>query len=216
MEQDTRVCPRCGDEAGQEDYCRTCGLHLIELPELPTRGDWERLGPRVPQPPSPVSALVGGLRNRQNRQWLIVGAIGVAAVIGATAVVLAIRHEEPSRTEADTSTRSETDAEQEASVPVGEAESDLSRLLISEGGPYQVKTASCEVASTTGAPTFNCSVSFIGAPSTPGDDLNSGESGVAESDPTPLGVVPPQDARYRLMYDEQGNNPTYSRGAGAP
>ena len=38
-----RVCPRCGSEAGQNEYCSTCGLHLWEEPELPTRKEWEQL-----------------------------------------------------------------------------------------------------------------------------------------------------------------------------
>lgn len=37
----TRVCPRCGNAAGQSEYCGTCGLHLFEQPELPTHADWE-------------------------------------------------------------------------------------------------------------------------------------------------------------------------------
>lgn len=37
----TRVCPRCGREAGEHEYCQMCGLHLTEQPELPTRRQWE-------------------------------------------------------------------------------------------------------------------------------------------------------------------------------
>lgn len=38
----TRVCPRCGSEAGETAYCSTCGLNLWEEPELPTREEWEQ------------------------------------------------------------------------------------------------------------------------------------------------------------------------------
>jgi hypothetical protein len=35
-----RVCPQCGVAAGLADRCSGCGLHLAELPELPTRKEW--------------------------------------------------------------------------------------------------------------------------------------------------------------------------------
>ena len=35
-----RVCPQCGGLAGLADHCPGCGLHLAELPELPTREAW--------------------------------------------------------------------------------------------------------------------------------------------------------------------------------
>lgn len=36
-----RVCPRCGSDAAQHEYCQTCGLHLVEQPGLPTRAEWQ-------------------------------------------------------------------------------------------------------------------------------------------------------------------------------
>jgi hypothetical protein len=36
-----RVCPRCGDEAGEQRFCGGCGLNLSEQHELPTRSEWE-------------------------------------------------------------------------------------------------------------------------------------------------------------------------------
>ncbi len=36
-----RVCPRCGEEAGEQRFCESCGLNLLEQPELPTRSAWE-------------------------------------------------------------------------------------------------------------------------------------------------------------------------------
>lgn len=38
---DTRVCPRCGDEAGDQRFCSGCGLNLAQQEEIPTRADWE-------------------------------------------------------------------------------------------------------------------------------------------------------------------------------
>ena len=42
ISQDVRVCPRCGEPAGEERFCTTCGLNLAELTEVPTRAEWER------------------------------------------------------------------------------------------------------------------------------------------------------------------------------
>lgn len=50
-----RVCPRCGSAAELADHCRSCGLHLVELPELPTRTEWLS---RVASPQSSAT-LVG-------------------------------------------------------------------------------------------------------------------------------------------------------------
>ena len=41
---DVRVCPRCGEPAGEDDYCATCGLHLAEQRQLPTLGEFEAGG----------------------------------------------------------------------------------------------------------------------------------------------------------------------------
>ena len=39
---DRRVCPRCGGDAGEHQFCPVCGLRLVEQGELPTRAQWER------------------------------------------------------------------------------------------------------------------------------------------------------------------------------
>src|SRR5579871_3654962 len=39
--QNARVCSRCGELAGEDRFCSTCGLNLAEQPELPTRLGWE-------------------------------------------------------------------------------------------------------------------------------------------------------------------------------
>jgi uncharacterized RDD family membrane protein YckC len=35
-----RVCPRCGDEAGEHRFCQSCGLNLAEQTELPTAEEY--------------------------------------------------------------------------------------------------------------------------------------------------------------------------------
>lgn len=41
MDPSSRVCSRCGGEAGEHRFCPECGLNLSELRELPTRAEWE-------------------------------------------------------------------------------------------------------------------------------------------------------------------------------
>jgi hypothetical protein len=36
-----RVCPRCGEKAGEQRFCGGCGLNLSGQHELPTRSEWE-------------------------------------------------------------------------------------------------------------------------------------------------------------------------------
>ncbi len=40
-ELDEMVCPRCGETAGEEQFCGSCGLNLSEQQEVPTRAVWE-------------------------------------------------------------------------------------------------------------------------------------------------------------------------------
>ena len=62
--KDARVCSRCGDPAGEDDYCQTCGLNLAEQRELPTRGEWER----KKRPPVRSSS---GISLSAVRQWAV-------------------------------------------------------------------------------------------------------------------------------------------------
>ena len=38
--RDTRVCSRCGELAGEQRFCPSCGLNLAEQPELPTAEEY--------------------------------------------------------------------------------------------------------------------------------------------------------------------------------
>jgi ribosomal protein L37E len=53
-----RVCNRCGERAGEQRFCSTCGLNLAAQPELPTRGEWETARSRYVR------------RSRQQACWL--------------------------------------------------------------------------------------------------------------------------------------------------
>jgi hypothetical protein len=91
-----RVCPRCGSAAEQHEYCQTCGLHLFEQAELPTRQQWEQGGQTTQQPASTRDLGLGsGLyaaagqvgrtgRGASVRQLLIV-ALAATTVLGVSA-----------------------------------------------------------------------------------------------------------------------------------
>jgi hypothetical protein len=51
------VCPRCGDPVSENDFCQTCGLRLVDLPELPTRSAW------LSKKPSERAAIRAGSSN---------------------------------------------------------------------------------------------------------------------------------------------------------
>lgn len=97
----SRVCPRCGSEAGEHEYCQTCGLHLTEQPELPTREQWEaktiedaaRGGPgAVQQEPSPLTAL----RHRwtsANRGTRLLSVFVAAVALAAVVMIAALGDE---------------------------------------------------------------------------------------------------------------------------
>lgn len=36
-----RVCPECGEPAGTQPFCASCGKNLIHVERLPSRGEWE-------------------------------------------------------------------------------------------------------------------------------------------------------------------------------
>jgi hypothetical protein len=84
-EASTRVCPRCGDPAGESKFCATCGLHLHEQPELPTRSEWEERTTVAETAPSAsptharsVSETISALRPAH---WVGIG-VACAVIIG--------------------------------------------------------------------------------------------------------------------------------------
>lgn len=50
-EPSVRVCPRCGEPAGHQRFCGSCGLNIWELHELPTRADFEARVGEMPKEP---------------------------------------------------------------------------------------------------------------------------------------------------------------------
>lgn len=75
MDPTSRVCPRCGFPAEQHEYCQTCGLHLVEQPELPTRAQWEQRGGTPRSSGSATAAserLTSAIRNAGRRQRIMV------------------------------------------------------------------------------------------------------------------------------------------------
>lgn len=86
------VCPRCGSPTTGAEYCGTCGLHLTDEDELPTRERWEQL--RVERATGPVRPPASGAaplgerwasRSRNAR----IGILG-AAIAAIAAIVLIV------------------------------------------------------------------------------------------------------------------------------
>lgn len=60
MESETRVCPECGEAAGQQPFCANCGLNMSSQSRLPTRGEWQEGEQEEERHPSaPESASSG-------------------------------------------------------------------------------------------------------------------------------------------------------------
>jgi hypothetical protein len=55
---EVRVCPGCGEPAGTDLYCGTCGEHLAALAELPSRAEWLAADARS----APADAKAGARR----------------------------------------------------------------------------------------------------------------------------------------------------------
>jgi hypothetical protein len=53
INQDERVCPCCGEAAGDHRFCSACGLNLGDLTELPARREWEEAQSQAPEPATP-------------------------------------------------------------------------------------------------------------------------------------------------------------------
>lgn len=65
IEPDTRVCPRCGEPAGEQRFCGECGLSLASQPEIPTRRHWEA---HPEDQPSPISQVIRSVRSHPSER----------------------------------------------------------------------------------------------------------------------------------------------------
>ncbi len=81
-----RVCPRCGSNAGEGEYCKTCGLHLWGQPELPTRSTWEQRSSQTPASAAPGLSLIDRLRGL-DRKILVGSFVAIVASVLIIALV---------------------------------------------------------------------------------------------------------------------------------
>lgn len=85
------VCPRCGSPTdGSSAYCGTCGLHLLDEDELPTRERWEQQQPTRETSTSsegPASRRVPGNQLTWSRGTAI-AALAVVAAIGVIGFII--------------------------------------------------------------------------------------------------------------------------------
>jgi hypothetical protein len=93
------VCPDCGEEAGSQPFCGSCGKNLSRVERLPTREEWEttrRAAPTanvgqdspVVQRAASADSQPSGTRGvLSGRKWL---AAAVGAAVVAVAVVLIV------------------------------------------------------------------------------------------------------------------------------
>lgn len=56
IEPDVRVCPRCGNPAGEQRFCAECGLNLSSQAQIPKRDEWEATH-RLPEQPGAQEQL---------------------------------------------------------------------------------------------------------------------------------------------------------------
>jgi hypothetical protein len=91
-----RVCPRCGEPAGESPFCKSCGTNLTQVDRLPLRAEWEANQPGAEQSrqwgsTEPSSANRTPSTGVQLRGWFAgVWQGGKIALGGAAAVVLLV------------------------------------------------------------------------------------------------------------------------------
>src|ERR1044072_7471459 len=92
MKPATRVCLRCGTEAGEDRFCKTCGLDLHEQKELPTRAEWEARpkGKNDGGFGSASGLNLPSVRERISTLSSVQKLVGAGAVLAAVAVLLAL------------------------------------------------------------------------------------------------------------------------------
>jgi signal peptidase I len=86
-----RVCPECGEPAGTQPFCASCGKNLIHVERLPSREEWEARRARIiGARGQPDTAAISPPRPDQPRRLRIalVTAVPLAAVIAVIVVAL--------------------------------------------------------------------------------------------------------------------------------
>lgn len=88
VEAEARVCPECGQPAGEAPFCGGCGVNLSSQVRLPTRAEWEalRYSGRPPESVAP-GVRMGRWRPRPLALWGV-GALLVVAGVAAALVLL--------------------------------------------------------------------------------------------------------------------------------
>lgn len=84
-----RVCPECGESAGTQPFCGSCGKNLMHVERLPSREEWEarqarKLGETAPRAAAAIPRPVA------ERPRLVRIALPVAVPLAAIAAVVAI------------------------------------------------------------------------------------------------------------------------------
>jgi hypothetical protein len=86
---DTRVCPKCGEAAGDRPFCASCGLNLTRVTQLPTHGQWEDAQgspPDTSAAKSLESRIFHGFNEWRSRQRPVV----LAAIASIIAIVIVV------------------------------------------------------------------------------------------------------------------------------
>ena len=87
MEPNTRVCPQCGEPAGEQPFCAACGRNLLHETQLPTRAEWEAAGSeRVASKEGPVAQ--SSTHAPRSRRWIGWAAAGVSGLIIVAVVIV--------------------------------------------------------------------------------------------------------------------------------
>lgn len=101
--QDDRVCPECGNPAGERPFCGACGRNLATVKRLPRRSEWEDAQDTPPQVTNtseeqteshmPLGASELGLGPRLRAVALkrpLRYALGVAALVALVIVIILV------------------------------------------------------------------------------------------------------------------------------
>lgn len=86
--RERRVCPECGDPAGDQPFCQRCGRNLSQEERLPTRREWEK----THRDAAEADVQLARRRSRR-RRWIAVPIVALLALLAAAVVgVLVAQH----------------------------------------------------------------------------------------------------------------------------